>query len=100
MAIACLSTGPVGPNDLVGKFNKTLIMMSCMLDGRLLKPQVPAMSIDAEFYEYSYNTGIGPHGNVWRAYTYHSGYYFYNIFANNLTMDYDLAAHEIYPYYG
>ena len=55
--VAALSGGPVGPSDSVGGANKTLIMATCMADGRLLKPTRPAMSLDKSFIYRAFGVG-------------------------------------------
>ena len=66
--VAALSGGPVGPSDSVGMANKTLIMATCMMDGRLLKPSRPAMSLDSTFVYRAFGTS-GPNGVVTAAYS-------------------------------
>lgn len=66
--VAALSGGPVGPSDTVGGANKTLIMATCMSDGRLLKPTRPAMSLDSTFLYRAFGQG-GPNGQVYAAFT-------------------------------
>ena len=66
--VAALSGGPVGPSDTVGGANKTLIMATCMGDGRLLKPTRPAMSLDSTFLYRAFGQG-GPNGQVYAAFT-------------------------------
>lgn len=46
-AVAALSAGPIGPGDRIGNSNKDILLKTCMPDGRLLKPGVPAMAIDS-----------------------------------------------------
>ncbi|XP_072031492.1 uncharacterized protein [Amphiura filiformis] len=43
--VATLSTGPVGPSDMLDHANATLIMRSCNADGKLLQPSQPAMTL-------------------------------------------------------
>ena len=66
--VAALSGGPVGPSDTVGGANGTLIMATCMSDGRLLKPTRPAMSLDSTFLYRAFGSG-GPNGLVSAAFT-------------------------------
>ena len=66
--VASLSGGPVGPSDTVGGVNRTLLMSTCMSDGRLLKPTRPVMSIDATFVHRAFGTG-GADGQLYAAYT-------------------------------
>ena len=41
-----LSAGPVSPSDAPGRANVSLIMRTCRSDGKLLKPDAPAMPLD------------------------------------------------------
>ena len=66
--IAALSGGPVGIGDAAFSFNSTLILSTCMSDGRLLKPTNPAMSMDASFLYRAFGT-VGPDGPIYIAYT-------------------------------
>ncbi len=70
-----------------------------MPDGRLLKPEVPIMTLDSNFYHRAFeNESLGISGWAWRAYTTHNGKEYYNIFATGLEEDYELAAFELDPY--
>ena len=46
-AVSALSAGPVSPSDAPGGGNVSLIMRTCRSDGTLLKPDAPAMPLDA-----------------------------------------------------
>jgi len=46
---ALLSTGAVGPADKIGYLDKVNLMQTCRTDGVLLKPDVPAMTMDLAF---------------------------------------------------
>jgi len=84
--VSALSGGPVGPGDSIGNTDKELIMKTCMPDGRLLKPEVPVMTIDSNFYTKAFDDdSLGVTGYVWRAYTTHNGLYYFNIFATSLS---------------
>jgi len=39
-------------------------MKSCRADGKILKPDVPAIAIDAMFYEKAFGKDFGPKGEV------------------------------------
>lgn len=43
---SALSAGPVSPSDAPGRANVSLIMRTCRADGKLLKPDAPAMPLD------------------------------------------------------
>lgn len=62
--ISVLSTGLVGFSDHVGFTNASLLNMTAMADGRLLKPSRPAAAIDATF---AITAGAAPAGSVWAA---------------------------------
>ena len=66
--IAALSGGPVGPSDTASGPNSTLILATCMSDGRLLKPSYPAMSVDSSFVYRAFNKD-GPSGQLYAGYT-------------------------------
>ena len=51
--ISILSAGMVGPGDQVGKMDADLLLRTCRRDGLLLKPDAPAVPIDAMFLEHS-----------------------------------------------
>jgi hypothetical protein len=65
--ISVLSTGPVGISDGVGLTNASLVSVTCMTDGTLLKPSVPAAAIDATFAQAA---GAAPKGEIWAAPSY------------------------------
>jgi len=44
-----LSTGPVGPADKIGFLDKGNLMQTCRSDGVLLKPDIPAITMDLVF---------------------------------------------------
>ncbi|MCB9477583.1 MAG: hypothetical protein H6685_12020 [Deltaproteobacteria bacterium] len=47
--ISSLSAGMVGPSDEVGEMRREILMHTCMEDGLLLKPDVPATPVDPMF---------------------------------------------------
>lgn len=47
--VSALSGGPVGPSDMIGKSDPTVILRTCRKDGLLLKPDRPATPIDIMF---------------------------------------------------
>lgn len=61
--LSVLSTGPVGISDGIGFTNISLVNMTMMADGRILKPSLPAGMIDAYFASRSGNTDYGIPGN-------------------------------------
>ena len=50
--ISNLSAGMVGPSDEVGEQDAKLLMRTCRSDGLLLKPDGPALPIDAMFFPH------------------------------------------------
>ena len=81
--MATLSGGPVGPSDQAGTLNKTLIMATCMADGKLLKPTKPTMSLDGSFLLRAFGTG-GPDGQVYSSYSEVSGIFINHFFSHLL----------------
>jgi hypothetical protein len=47
--VSALSGGPVGPSDMIGKSDASVILRTCRKDGLLLKPDRPATPIDIMF---------------------------------------------------
>jgi hypothetical protein len=66
-ASAILTGGPIQIADGIGYSDVNLILQSCMKDGRLLHPSVPATLIDAAFVESALNNKQGPERAVWFA---------------------------------
>jgi hypothetical protein len=62
--VSTLSTGPVGISDTIGSTNMTLVNYTCMADGRILKPSLPAGAIDATFHPAA---PLGSGARVWSA---------------------------------
>ncbi|MBW2524287.1 MAG: hypothetical protein JRI23_08940 [Deltaproteobacteria bacterium] len=50
--ISSLSAGMVGPSDTIGQMDAALLMRTARHDGLLLKPDSPAVPIDAMFLEH------------------------------------------------
>ena len=67
--VTAMSGGPIGPSDAVGGANKTLIMATCMTDGRLLKPTRPGMLMDRTYIARAFGSDNGPDGELYVAYT-------------------------------
>ena len=67
--ISTLSSGPVGISDGIGFTNVSLVNMTCMSDGRILKPSVPAGMIDAYFASKS-GVNVPGMGVIWAAPSY------------------------------
>lgn len=65
--VSALSAGPLAVGDAYGYTNASLLAMTCMSDGTLLKPSWPAVSIDQYHTQRALGFG-GPQGEV--TYTY------------------------------
>lgn len=52
--VSALSGGPVSPSDAPGAANVTLLMRTCRSDGTLLKPDAPAMPLDAYWIGHAF----------------------------------------------
>lgn len=68
--VATLSAGPVQVGDGLGFSDRKLILRSCRSDGKLLHPFEPAMPIDAQMLQATFQTQMGgsvegPKGEVW-----------------------------------
>lgn len=71
-AVATLSRGPVSPADKIGMFNRTQIMRTCMEDGTLLSPDIPATSLDSQLVTMALGGKAarpGPNGGIWATFT-------------------------------
>eukprot|EP01006_Ploeotia_vitrea_P058579 TRINITY_DN69744_c0_g1_i1.p1 TRINITY_DN69744_c0_g1~~TRINITY_DN69744_c0_g1_i1.p1 ORF type:complete len:366 (-),score=33.97 TRINITY_DN69744_c0_g1_i1:75-1070(-) len=60
---ALLGGGPYGPSDGLGYFDRSIIMRSCMKDGRLLKADYPA-SIAPSTFAASFSNGKTYHVSI------------------------------------
>lgn len=49
--VATLSTGPVQVGDGIGFTDSDIVLRTCMKNGRLLNPTLPATPIDSQFYQ-------------------------------------------------
>ncbi|XP_041369682.1 uncharacterized protein LOC121383654 [Gigantopelta aegis] len=97
-AVATLSTGPVGPSDMIGALNTSLIMRSVNADGLILKPSRPATAIDAQIMKHpcfilkaAVSSFDGPRGEVWSTYSHVAGLTFGIILAADLPTDYNIT---------
>ena len=103
-----MSLGGVGPSDRIGNLNKTLIMRTCRIDGKLLVPDVPIRATSAQLMMAAFSPKQSPNvpysqiGNLWSTYTMIGQYLFGIIYAtetqgftniqfnkNNLDLDLD-----------
>ncbi|CAL1533037.1 unnamed protein product [Lymnaea stagnalis] len=85
---AVLSTGPVGPGDIVGGTNRTILMGCCDEEGLILKPSRPARAIDDQILEMAFNDGKGATGELWSTYSTVDSLLYGVILAANLRSDY------------
>lgn len=82
LAVSVLSTGPVGPSDMIGHANVSLIMKCCNAEGLVLKPSKPATTIDDIIYREATEAHIG---DVWSTYSLVSGLLFGIIFVPEMS---------------
>ena len=59
-----MSAGPIAPGDGVGDTDAVLVKRTCRLDGVLLKPDRPALSVDRQWEEYVFHNGGLASGDV------------------------------------
>eukprot|EP01113_Clastostelium_recurvatum_P038251 TRINITY_DN569_c0_g1_i3.p1 TRINITY_DN569_c0_g1~~TRINITY_DN569_c0_g1_i3.p1 ORF type:complete len:418 (-),score=101.55 TRINITY_DN569_c0_g1_i3:227-1480(-) len=89
---AALTAGPVGPSDMIGKMNRTLIMHTCRNDGLLLKADYPAIPLDAFFR----NTFATPRvDQIWLSSTTISSYTFHYLLAAGLPSPFTLRVSDL-----
>ena len=67
--VSILSAGPVAPSDGVNGSDVELIRRMHRDDGLLLKPDFPAMSVDATWSRRIFDDLKGPDGELWTTYT-------------------------------
>ena len=68
--VASLTTGPVGPSDMINGTNMTLLMRCCSQDGRLLRPSRPATAIDKQIMTDAFRSGsLLQIGEIWSTYS-------------------------------
>ena len=72
--VATLSTGPVQIADGIGYTDTDIVMRTCMKNGRLLNPSLPATPVDSYFFQAALGDiqdegaeALGPSGQVWFA---------------------------------
>jgi len=93
--VASLTTGPIGPSDGINMTNAELLMRCCNADGLILKPDKPAIAIDAQFYEKAFGGSYpGPEGEVWTTYSQISGFFFGIILGADLNNSYSIGPQE------
>ncbi|XP_059154794.1 uncharacterized protein LOC131940186 isoform X2 [Physella acuta] len=86
--VSVLSKGPVGPGDMIGGTNRSVLMGCCNEEGLILKPTSPAKAVDDEILEMAFQDGQGVQGEVWTTYSTINGLLYGVILAANLTADY------------
>jgi len=92
--VSALTIGPVGPGDRLGKSNHDLLLRTCMSDGRLLKSDIPAVSIDDTYVQQAFGVG-GADGEVWNSYTDVDGFTWHHVFVANLKTSYTLTPSKL-----
>ncbi|KAK6196067.1 hypothetical protein SNE40_001362 [Patella caerulea] len=90
-AVATLSTGPVGPGDMINKTNATLVMQCCRYDGMILQTSRPAKAIDAQIKQMALGGNVGPRGEVWTTYTNIGDFVFGLVLGTAMDADYSLS---------
>jgi hypothetical protein len=60
---SALSAGPISPGDGVGGGDAALVMTLCRSDGTLLKPERPAISMDAYWIRKQFGGGVAAAGS-------------------------------------
>ena len=93
--VAQLTTGPVSPSDAVGLSNATLIAITHRPDGLLLRPDAPAVTIDAAIVAAKANGGALPY--VTRAHTELGGFRWFFVLAADLTAPFDVVPSTLGP---
>ena len=63
--VSTLSRGPVAPSDKIGLADAALILRSCAADGKLLRPDRPAVQIDAVLMSKAELLPSNPIGEIW-----------------------------------
>jgi hypothetical protein len=92
---AILSGGPVQIADGIGYSDVSLILKSCMSNGRLLHPSVPATLIDAAFAEAALQSGVGPDGDIWFAPSVLSSQRYGSLFVAELKKDWSIVPSQV-----
>ena len=94
--VMALSNGPIAFGDQIGYSNKTLIMRWCNADGLLLRPDVPATSIDRFFTRMAFRDKLaGPNGEVWSSKSRIGGNIYVYVFAVELLDEFLLRPSDI-----
>jgi hypothetical protein len=94
LMVSALSTGPVGPSDLIGSENRTNILRTCTADGFVLKPSVPATALDSTFAQRAFGSG-GPVGELWSAYSDNGQYRWHHVLAASIDQPYSVTPSEL-----
>ena len=103
-AVASMSRGPVSPADAIGFSNRSQIMRTCMSDGTLLSPDIPATALDSQLLKMALADKVdgpagGTGGGVWATFTAigHSGELQYDhVLVPLLEKAYTLTAEELW----
>lgn len=92
--VSVLSAGPVTPSDGVGGSDVDLLGRICRSNGIILKPDRPAITIEAAWSRLLVN-GNGPDGEVWTTYSTVGDYSWGYVFASQLSNDYHMNQSEL-----
>lgn len=93
-AVSTLSNGPVAPSDKIGGSDAALIMRSCAADGKLLKPDRPAVKTEQSIFLTAELVKTGPSGDVWQTEVTLSRQKFHYLFAAN-SKPYSMSVPEL-----
>jgi hypothetical protein len=89
-----MSAGPITPSDGIDGTDKNIVMSMCASDGLLLKPDRPAINIDATWLQRAFGSG-GPNGDVITTYTALGPYVWHYVFSANLKTAYDFSVKDL-----
>eukprot|EP01060_Flectonema_neradi_P001954 TRINITY_DN1119_c2_g1_i1.p1 TRINITY_DN1119_c2_g1~~TRINITY_DN1119_c2_g1_i1.p1 ORF type:complete len:771 (+),score=173.81 TRINITY_DN1119_c2_g1_i1:44-2314(+) len=95
VALALMSTGPLGISDGLNMTNATLLKTTVTKDGTLLKPSKPVTSIDSLIAKAQY----GPKGNVYATYSGSSetDVWAYSYISFLMTAEFNLPESDVFP---
>lgn len=88
-AVSSLSNAQVAFGDRIGHTNHSLLLWTCLADGTLLRPDRPAVAIDATFHRN------GTPGEVWATAATVSGLMFHYVLSANLSVPYTIPTSEM-----
>jgi len=101
--VATYSTGSVSPSDQFRFLNKELLLRSCAEDGRILRPDKPAVRTDASIFAAAGipvppdRYDVGQKDQVWSTLSVLSGYSYTYLLAANSPSSFVLTEKSLYP---